>query len=119
MSRIVDMTLKTSKGTSEITRLIKVLVSTIQPFECVLTISHYLLEYGKMSIFSNEALYYSERFRSPFIIDKAFKNIALFKISMDAGGGSTKYNQSYECRKAAESEICPALVGVFWQRLSG
>ena len=82
-SSVVDMTCKTSKGNSEITRLIKVLVSTIWPLECVLTTSQYLLGLGNM-------LHYSERFRSPVILDEAFKNIALFKISMDVGGGSTK-----------------------------
>jgi hypothetical protein len=35
-------------------------------------------------------LHYEERFRSPLTLHPSFQNIALFKISMDAGGGSTK-----------------------------
>ena len=47
ISRVVDMVRKFKKGPTEVHRVIKVLVSTIRPFECILTFMSSTLENGK------------------------------------------------------------------------
>ena len=82
-SRVVDMIRKVSKGNLEVIRAVKVLVTTIRPMECVVNCTYSLLQTGKL-------LNLSQRFRSPVKLEKSFKDIILFKIALDAGGGSSK-----------------------------
>ena len=82
-SDVVDMSRKTKSGKKEITRQIKVLVTTIRPFECVLVTMSTLLQ-NKMLLKS------TERFNSPVELHENFEDIVLYAVKADAGGGSFK-----------------------------
>ena len=82
-STVVDMTRKVAKGKLELKRLMKVVVQTIRPLECVLTKMFSLLDMGKL-------LKSTERFWSPIQLHKSFKDLVLWKVAVDAGGDMTK-----------------------------
>ena len=77
------MTKVNKKGGSEIRQKIIVGVITVRPFECVVNSAHTLMQHG-------ELLPLKRRFRFPGKLPDHVKDVILWKISADKGGGSWK-----------------------------